>query len=586
MKILKNSNGFSLIELMIASGISLILIALLAGVVKYQSNSFVLQNQLNKMQANGRGAMEIIARAVQNAGYNVFRGTRFLAASDHYISTVFDEDNDGTIQNNEVITFALGNSIGSPIEIFSIKAYFDMDEDGQVDSSEWDNYQIPMVLNAPPYNIYKIHPNNSETKHLLARNIDNLVIRYYDKNNNPLPSTADWDLNGEAILPYDFSEVPEELNDIRKVDIQILARTKDPDPRETALNSGHYIAGSVAERAVGPTYSDRYKRLAFTANQSPRNLVMTPWGKMDVVANPLAVYCPNSSTTVTATMLDNMGDPVPVGTQINFVASGGGTVDPVVNTTNSSGEATTIVSYDWTEPNESITVSANSLINVSGKDHPVFNASSANFQSGTGTFTDFFNGGIAPSWEELDNPGDIIEFDQDGDTVVDSFKMFSTDAITRAVNGCNWKNYQVEFELNLSDHLTNDGFVGGFIRYVDQNNQYRFLVERQSTGNCIGNDQKDYCLKIIHWNGLGTTLGSVGIEFLPGVNYKLLAQADGETIRAKIWDSDTLGLGDPTPNNWTVEVQNSEITGGKIGFVGSWNNSESVTFDNIYVSTL
>ncbi len=598
----KNERGFTLVELLVASTISIILLGVLAGVVTHQGNSFVVQNQLNTMQTNGRAATEFIARAVQNAGYNVFRGTRFLAASDHYISAVFDADNDGIIQNDEVMTFATGNGPAGPGETFNIDPYFDRDGDGEVAGTETATFPISMPLTGPPYNMYKVIPDNTGTgvtRHLMARNIDNVVIRYYDRNDNPLPTGVAVDGNGLPIPPFNFAATPAQLNDIRKVDIQVLARTQDPHPKNLNFPQGTYVTGSVATLGGGATYNDAFYRETFTANQAPRNLVMAPWGKMDVAANPLSVNCPISSTTVTATLVDSVGDPVPAGSSINFVASAGAIVNPVVNTTNSLGEATTTVSYDWTAPNASITVSANSLIAANGELYPVFSASTANFQSGTGSFADTFNGGLDPNWVEIDNPGDMIEWDSDADTVDDSLRMLPTGFITRAVNGCSWQKYQVEFELTASGDLNNDRFVGGYLRYDNANNNYSFQVYRQSTGNCVGADGKDYCLKIVHWNGFfANDIGApIGVDFVPGVKYKMLAQVEDDDLRAKIWDADALGLADPNPNNWdysdgtfpTVyrfEVQDTTIASGQIGLLGDWTNAVNVIFDNFSVSPI
>jgi len=598
----KNESGFTLIEIMVASSISILLLAILAGVVTRQGDTFVLQNQLNKMQTNGRAATEFLSRAVQNAGYNVFRGTRFLAASDHYISAVFDADNDGIIQNNEVMTFATGNDFTASDETFNINPYFDRDGDGVVDGTETATFPIAMTLTGPPYNIYKVLPANSGTgvtRHLMARNIDNLVIRYYDKDDSPLPAGVAVDGNGLPIPPYDFSADISELNDIRKVDIEVVARTQNPNPRNENLPQGTYVAGSVATLAGSNTYDDPFYRETFTANQAPRNLVMAPWGKMNIVANPLSVNCPVASTSVTATLVDAVGDPVSSGISINFAASGGASVSPLIGTTNSFGEATSTVSYDWSAPNASITVSANSMISANGKQYPVFSASTANFQSGTGTFADTFTGGLDPNWVEIDNPGDMIEWDSDADTVDDSLRMLPTGFITRAVNGCSWQKYQVEFELTASGDLNNDRFVGGFLRYDNANNNYSFQVYRQSTGNCVGADGKDYCLKIVHWNGFfANDIGSpIGIDLVPGVKYKMLAQVEDDDLRAKIWDADALGLADPNPNIWVydlanfstvypIEVQDTTIASGQIGLLGDWTNGVNVVFDNFAVSPI
>jgi len=607
-----NEKGFTLVELLVASAVSVLLLAAIAGVVKSQGDTFVLQNQVNEMQTNGRAATEFLSRAVQNAGYNVLRGTRFLAASDHYISTAFDEDNDGVIQNNEVMTFATGNNYSSASQTFNIKPFFDRDGDGEVTSGETATFPVAMTLTAPPYNIYKVIPDNTGTgitRHLMARNIDNMVIRYYDKNDTPLPSGVAVDGNGLPIPPFNFSSNPSELNDVRRVDIEVLARTRDANPRNGVSYNGNYVAGSVATLGGSSTYSDAYVRETFTANQAPRNLVLAPWGKMDVVANPLSVNCPVGSTTITATLVDGGGDPLDAAS-INFVASDGATVSPSTGTTNSSGQASTSVLYDWTAPNASITVSASSLITVNGKDYPVFNASTANFQSGTGTFSDLFNGGLDPNWVELDTAADMNAVDTDADLVDDAFQMSAT-GLTRAVNGCNWQKYQVEFELTPNGDIDFGSFgapakVGGFLRYQDQNNNYSALVEK-TTGNCLPGDGLPYCLKIVKWDGNNATaLGTLGanLDFTNGIKYKMLAQVENDKLRAKIWNANLpgdpipgFGPVDPNPANWDytdgtfptvyrMQVEDGTYSNGQIGLIGDWTNGANVNFDNFVVTPI
>ena len=116
-----NEKGFTMTELLVGTAISLGLLALVAGIINSQGNTFSRQSQLSQMQANGRAAVDFISRSVQNAGYNVTRGKRFLAASDHYITMVYDEDNDDVIQNDEVFTYAVSDPDGGTNETFSAR---------------------------------------------------------------------------------------------------------------------------------------------------------------------------------------------------------------------------------------------------------------------------------------------------------------------------------------------------------------------------------------------------------------------------------------------------------------------------------
>jgi prepilin-type N-terminal cleavage/methylation domain-containing protein len=617
-----NQNGYTLIELLVASAISLVLLAILAGVVTSQGNIFTAQTQLNEMQANGRGATEFISRAVANAGYNVFRGTKFQAASDHYLSAVYDANNDGIIQNTDVMTFATGNTLAAVTETITINPFFDRDNDGVVGNAETAAYPIPMTLTAPPFNIFQITPNNAGvgvTRAVLARNIDNILIRYYDNNGNPLPQGVAVDGNNDPIPPYNFNAVPAQMNQIRRVDIQVLARTKNPRPTNQNLPTGNYPVGTVAAVVTGgTTYTDAFNRQTFNVSQSPRNLSLAPWGNMQV-AIPLSVNCPVNTSTVTATLVDPVGLPIQ-GTQVNFVASAaGGTVNPVSSLSDSSGQAQTVVTYDWSQPSANIPVSASSLLpDSNGINHPVFNSVIASFQSGTGTFTDLFNGGLDVNWVELDNLAYIDSNDADADTVDDSLIMAPSGFLARGVNGCDWQKYQVEFELtpsiapnSFNANVAAADFVGGYLRYENANSNYSFLIYRQPGGNCVGADGKNYCLSIVYWNGgenfivpVGPGPGDkLGIDFDDGVQYKMLAQIEDDFIRVKFWNpldleaGNPLGLNDPNPGNWDYtdgtfvnvyrrEVQDpgNNIASGQIGLLGTGFNNANVVFDNFKVT--
>ena len=612
-----NQNGYTLVELMVASAVSIVLLGVLAGVVTSQGNIFSMQSQLNEMQANGRGATEFISRAVGNAGYNVVRGTKFQAASDNYISAVYDANDDGTIQNTEVMTFTIGNILAAPTQTFNINPFFDQNSDGTVSPAETANFTINMTQTAPPFNIFQITPNNAGngvTRNILARNIDNMVLSYYDNNGNPLPTGVAVDANGVPIPPYNFAAVPAQMNQIRRVDVQVLARTKKPHPKNINFSAGNYVAGSVAAVATGGTnYNDAFNRQTFNVSQSPRNLVLAPWGKMDVEANPQAINCPANTSTVTATLVDSVGVPIN-GINVNFTPAGiGATLNPGVGVTNAQGQATTQVSYDWAASSASITVAASSLVpDGNGIPRPIFSSSIAWFQSGTGTFTDLFEGGLDVNWVVLGNPNNIDANDAIAPAGDDSLIMATTgNSLTSAVNGCIWQKYQVEFELTPSigfnAAVAADGFVGGFLRYVDANDNYSFLIYKTNSANCIPGDGKKYCLRIIHWNGVENIIDpgtELGIDFDDGVRYKMLAQVEDNDIRVKFWDptaleaGNPLGLADPNPGNWDYtdgsfvnvyrrEVQDNTLASGRIGLLGSgFDGPNNVVFDNFSVTPI
>ena len=87
-----DEKGFTLIELIGSSAIAIALLALVAGIITSQGDFFSREIALGQMQSDGRGAVDFLDRSTRNSGYNVSRGSRYLAASDHYISMVCDEN--------------------------------------------------------------------------------------------------------------------------------------------------------------------------------------------------------------------------------------------------------------------------------------------------------------------------------------------------------------------------------------------------------------------------------------------------------------------------------------------------------------
>lgn len=419
-----NERGFTLVELLIAALISIIVLGLVAQVFTSQRKTFDLQNSLGRMVANGRGAVDLMQRTVQNAGYQVVRGRKFLAASDRYVTVVYDADDDGAVENTEVYTYAVSNPSGSVTESITISPYFDQDGDGAVSGTEQRTYSFDLQISAPPYNLYQYIPNNADagyTRQVVAENIDYVIFRYFDAQGNELgdddnnPGNPPADTDGDGFYDPPFSVPAASLDDIRRVTIQFMVRTSEPDPRPDYQNSGTYPVGSVGA-AGGATYADAFHRQIFFAEGSPRNLALAPWGKIQIVPASNPVTCPTSSTSFTATLLDGSGEPIP-STTVNFNTSDSAnvTLSPTSGTSNANGEVTGTVTYNWNQPSTTITVSANSQLTISGEVRPIYNAVPVAFTSGTGIFIDDFADG-ANDW----TPENSSAWDSTGGT----YKIF------------------------------------------------------------------------------------------------------------------------------------------------------------------
>lgn len=614
-RIEKSEAGFTFIELLIGAVMTIMILGLLAHLFRSQQKSLDTQTTLNTLQANGRGATEFVSRSVQNAGFNVKRGTRFLSASDHYLTAVHDENNDNTIQNNEVVTFTIANVwSGSANESFSFVSWFDVDGDGVIDSSENPTVNVEMTTSGPPFNLYKVIPNPDGTdieRSLVARNIDNMVIKYYDRNGSLLPILDDTDGDGIGDVAFDANDdgVPDdgnwffriplsELNDIRKVEIEVLARSRKPSPRDKT-SSGNYTQGSFAAEISGSTaYSDKYNREDFTARMSPRNLVMAPWGSVPMLATPVSVDCPSTST-VMATLLDTNGDPIS-GETINFTATGAPsiTINPTSVTSDLNGEGTTLLAYDFKSPYLTTTISGSALVNDgSGNLVPIYNATPVGFSfGGEGKFIELFDGSQTMPWEDL--AGGTLQFDDSAGYFVSTEPQGTN---VGALNGCNaWKDYSVQTNLMQKsgspwafiDHM------GIILRHTDSNNYY-FITLR----NIGGIELRIW--KLIGGSPWPVTSGGKTMTTIPDIVntpvafqadfiYTLKAQISGTDIRVKLWrpadpnDPNAsepvlweIGGGGPDILNPLPLVTDSEFTSGNFGVLAM---DSIFQFDNVILN--
>jgi hypothetical protein len=561
-----NESGFTMAELLIGSAVSLIMLALVAGIISSQKSTFSRQNQLGQMQANGRASVDFVTRSVQNAGFNVTRGKRFLAASDHYITMVFDDDNDGTIQNDEVMTYAVSNPDNSTLTSFSINPYFDDDGDGEVDSTETRTYSISMGLENPPFHFYRITPDQGTsdvTQSKVARNIDNLIIRYWDKNGDPLPDGVTTDTDGDPVPPYTLAST--ELNEIRKVTIEVVARSKDEDPNENYVNSGTYYTGSVATGG-GTTYSDRYHRETYTAITSPRNLVTAPWGKLSLAAGTTPISCPDDSTTITANVVDSDGESIGTGTSVSFTTSEG-TLNPATNST-SGGAAISTLTYDWSSPSVTATVSASALIDVDGEDYPVFNAIPVSFESGTGIFSDNFDDGDSADWTE----GGTANWN----VAAGQYKTASN-GFAWSLNGCAaWQDYVAQVDIKRNGSLAADESISLVLRYQDADQYY--MAKVSCSNNCGGSPNDDeYVLELVNYDSAEATLvSSATFDFDNNEYYTLMAEADGTELNAKFWQTSVA-----EPADWDITVTDTAYSQGEIALT---TNTSTTTFDEVKVT--
>lgn len=172
-----NEGGFTIVELLVGSAISLIVLGITFSMFNVQRKIFSVQEQRSEMQQNVRAAMDMMVREIRMAGYDPL-DTGFVAISGTSTATSIqvsaDLDGSGGLVNSETVTYTY---------------------DAQ-------NLQIDRNIGsgAQPF----------------AENIANLNFSYFDAN-DIVTTTA---------------------SDMRKIQIRITGRTSNIDPRTGAFEFG------------------------------------------------------------------------------------------------------------------------------------------------------------------------------------------------------------------------------------------------------------------------------------------------------------------------------------------------------------
>jgi type IV pilus assembly protein PilW len=108
---LREINGFTLVELLVSMGIGMVILAAVTTTFMSQTRIYNAQEQINEMQQNARGVLDIISREVKMAGYKPsgggFNGVTYSTTQ---LMVEADLDLDGAISTtstaNEQITYA------------------------------------------------------------------------------------------------------------------------------------------------------------------------------------------------------------------------------------------------------------------------------------------------------------------------------------------------------------------------------------------------------------------------------------------------------------------------------------------------
>ena len=95
MNILRNRKGFTLLELLVAMGLSVIIMAAVYSTYYSQQKSYIVQEQLAAMEQNLRAAMFYMERDIRMAGCDPTRKTAAGVTTADATELSFTEDTDG-----------------------------------------------------------------------------------------------------------------------------------------------------------------------------------------------------------------------------------------------------------------------------------------------------------------------------------------------------------------------------------------------------------------------------------------------------------------------------------------------------------
>ncbi len=236
------TNGFTLVELLIAMAIFGFVSAAIYATYQNQQDSYLVQEQIVEMQQNLRAGMFFITQDIRTAGYNP-TGKAGADSNANNIARIAefrfarDDNGDGVIQNSEFVRYALTNDGANGIN--------DAARDG--------------IANALPCNLGKetgIPPNNSGLQPV-ADDVDAIEFYYH---------LAD----GTA------STSPGTPADIRLIDVSLLVRTGD-----TIKGTFTYYPPSSA-CLLGPDgCKGEHANMYFPASNPTHDTTKNKWGPFD-----------------------------------------------------------------------------------------------------------------------------------------------------------------------------------------------------------------------------------------------------------------------------------------------------------------
>jgi len=182
-----DDRGFTLMELLVAMGISMVILGAITGTFMTQTRFYNVQEQVNEMQQNARAAMDLMTREIKFAGYKPRGIESFTGVS--YSTTEL------RIQAN-------------------LDGYLDDAQGGNATINDSSDEHIVYTFDSANKQIKRAYGIVGATPEVIANNIESFTFGYLDS-------------GGTATTTQ---------TNIRQVSLNVTAKTSKPDPNLTTNN--------------------------------------------------------------------------------------------------------------------------------------------------------------------------------------------------------------------------------------------------------------------------------------------------------------------------------------------------------------
>ena len=255
---MNNKFGFTLIEVLIAMFISLVIMGGAYMFFNSQQRQTTIQTNVSDAQQTLRAAMDFMSRDVRMAGYNPTQTGSFGiidikmrdindaadANGNSFISFSWDKNNDGALDNNELIHYGLVD--GDTVTPGTADLYLRFPDDG--------NNRDVLASNIIALGLAYAYDNNDDDQ--LDRDGAGDIIWAIDNNDNWDAITVD---QAAGTVATTATGTAVDLRTIRAIRVWMLSRSQAPDPNYT--DSRTYVVGP---HVVAPNNRFRHRLLERT----------------------------------------------------------------------------------------------------------------------------------------------------------------------------------------------------------------------------------------------------------------------------------------------------------------------------------